>query len=377
MTAEARADGPPNRGGPGRAARRLILLGAGVTAGVAATALARRAALKRARAAPDPEAGEPLDEVPGPERRLSLPDGTELAVYAAGPPGAPTIVFLHGFTQDVTSWHYQWKHFSRRYRCLVYDQRGHGRSGPSPSGDYSLEALAQDLKRVLDRECADSPVALVGHSLGGMVLLAFAEQYPEEFGGRIRAVVLASTAAGQVLKELLGGLVARVGGMMIPLPRVLGRNVRMVGALRQRAFAGRGDLAWLVARTTNFGPDAPASLVDHVVGVAARTPGDIWADVVRSILEMDLAHTIGHVTVPALVIVGDGDRLTPQTSARIIEAGLPRGQIAVVERAGHLAMMERHDEWNRVVEAFLEEAWGDVGGAPANAARRRRRGKVS
>ena len=68
-------------------------------------------------------------------------DGTLIHVRAAGDPSRPALVFAHGFSVDMTTWHYQWKEFSKTYRCLLFDQRGHGRSAPASSGDYSLDGF--------------------------------------------------------------------------------------------------------------------------------------------------------------------------------------------------------------------------------------------
>ena len=132
-------------------ARALVVGGALLGSAAAAVAL-ERAAIRRARSRPDPERGTPLSERPGTERHVSAVDGTELAVNVIGPRGAPTIVFAHGFSLDMTAWHYQWAHFSKSFRCVLLDHRGHGRSARAASGDYSLDALGRDVKAVLDAE---------------------------------------------------------------------------------------------------------------------------------------------------------------------------------------------------------------------------------
>jgi pimeloyl-ACP methyl ester carboxylesterase len=70
---------------------------------------------------------------------------------------------------------------------------------------------------------------------------------------------------------------------------------------------------------------------------------------------MDLRHALAHIRVPALVIVGDVDRLTPPASARAIQEALPDARVVVFEGAGHQTMLERHDQFNRVVGEFLDQ----------------------
>jgi pimeloyl-ACP methyl ester carboxylesterase len=342
----------------GRSTWRRALVGGAALAGVVAAVAVERRAVRRARAHPDPARGEPLAERPGPERRIASFDGTELAVNVTGPPDAPILVFSHGFSIDMTAWHYQWKELSRDYRCVLYDQRGHGQSSLATGGDYSLDALAKDLMAVLDAEARVGPVVLIGHSMGGIAVLAFASRFPDEFGSRVEGVVLADTTASNVVEELVGqfGLLASAAGWRAV--QRLARNPRLVYRLRARALDRGADLAFLVARLTNFNPEAPASLVDYVVGVAARAPAEVWTHLMASLVDVDLRPALGNVTVPALVIVGDGDRLTPPGASRALQRALPDARLAVIPRAGHAAMLERHREFNSIVSAFLRETIG-------------------
>ncbi len=97
-------------------------------------------------------------------------DGTELHVRAAGPKDAPVLLFLHGFSLDMTTWHYQWRALSDRYRCVLMDHRAHGRSGPPAAGDYSLMAMGKDVRAVLETAAGDGPVVLVGEGWEGVAV---------------------------------------------------------------------------------------------------------------------------------------------------------------------------------------------------------------
>lgn len=336
------------------------LVGTGIALGAAAVGIAaERAMVRSARNRSDPDRDEPLAERPGIEHRVTSFDGTELAVNVVGPEEAPTLVMLHGFSLDMTVWHYQWKHFSRRYRCVMLDQRGHGRSAPGAGADYSLEALGHDLKAVVDAFAPSAPVVLMGHSMGGMSIISFADLYPSEFGERIAAVVLANTAAAEIVKEILGGLGARVGRFLIPSPRRLLNGSNLAFRLRDGALNRSPDLAFLAARITNFGPKAPPSAVDHVARIAGQASMEVWTDLVRSLAEMDLSDALENITVPALVLVGDVDRLTPPSSALAMRRRLPDARMVVLREAGHCAMLERHEQFDQVVEGFLDEVLSD------------------
>lgn len=370
----------PENGRSRRRARlvRKVLVGAGATAAAGALGFAgTRHFIRRARFESSPERREDLAERPGVERRIVSFDGTELAVNVVGADHGPRLVMLHGFSGDLTLWHYQWRHFSKDFRCILFDQRGHGRSGPAAQGDYSLEALGRDLKAVLDAEAGDAPVVLMGHSMGGMAVLSFAEMFPEEFGPRVRAVVLANTAASDLLKAMVAGLGAYAGRFLTAAASRVASKPDRVYRIRARALAGRGDLAFFATRLANFGPNAPPSVVEYVAEVGARAPVEVWSDLLASLVGMDLGEALECVRVPALIVVGDVDRLTPPSSAMAMKRRLPEARVVVFEGAGHCTMLERHEEFNRAVERFLHEILQPQGGpaaAPARGARRKPRG---
>ena len=337
--------------------RRGYAIGAvAALAGVAGAAAAARGSVRRHRSRADPEAGEPLGLLPpedlGPIRSF---DGTELAVRAAGPKDAPAIVFSHGITLDMTTWHYQWRAFSDRYRCILFEHRAHGRSGLPPLGDLSLPAAARDLNAVLDQTVHGEPVVLVGHSMGGMAIASFAEQFPQELEDRVRGVVFVDTAVSDLVREFLGAVGSRLERRLRPVTeRILFDPARAERFQRGLNRWGQ-DLAFLIARATNFGPDASAAQIEHVTRISAGARVEVWTTMLQGLLEMDLGDALESITCPAMVIVGDRDAVTPKTSARAIRDRLPNGRAYVITRAGHMAMMEQHRIFNDLLGRFLEE----------------------
>jgi pimeloyl-ACP methyl ester carboxylesterase len=348
----------------------MLWAGLGLGAALTAAVAAERVLVKRARSKPDPERGEDLTKRPGIERRVRSFDGTELAVNVIGPTvaesePAPTLVFAHAFTLDMTAWHYQWKELSRSYRCVLYDHRGHGRSGRAGHGGYSIQALGRDLAAVLDATAPTGPVVLIGHSMGGMAIVSLAEQYPEKFGSRVRAVVLANTAAGDVLKTIVGNLGVRASRALLPVARRVTADTRRGYRIRSSFFRGQADLAFLAARLTNFGSTASPSIIDHVVRLSGQVPLEVWTGLISGMFEMDLSEALANIRVPALILAGDVDRLTPPASALALKRRLPDARMILFRDAGHCAMLEHHEEFNRVVDEFVREALATPGQAAA------------
>ncbi len=331
--------------------RRAALVTAGITAGAVAGGFVGRAVLSR-HPTPDPDAFEDLAALPpddlGPIRSL---DGTELSVRAAGDPSDPVIVFAHGFSLDMTSWHFQWTALSDRYRCVLLDFRSHGRSARAAGGNVSARALAGDLTAVLDAVATDGRAMLVAHSMGGMAALAAAETRPDLFAERLGGVVFSGTAPSDLLRGAMGSITQ----MLRPRLGSLREAARRVNRLRRYVVAGPADISHLVTRMTQFGPHASARVVDYVVGLAARAPTEVWTDGLAGLMDVDLRDALPHVRAPALVLAGELDRVTPTASAISFAAALPEGRLEVIPQAGHIPMLERHDEFNLRVRAFAEE----------------------
>jgi pimeloyl-ACP methyl ester carboxylesterase len=108
----------------------------------------------------------------------------------------------------------------------------------------------------------------------------------------------------------------------------------------------------VVARVTQFGPDAPRNDLDHDENHAGRASSQVWTDGLAGLMEMDLRHALPRVTVPALVVVGEHDRVTPPAAAVELAGALPYGELTILPGAGHIAMLERPDELNRALERF-------------------------
>jgi pimeloyl-ACP methyl ester carboxylesterase len=329
-----------------------VAIAAGVATGAVVGGVVGRAVLRRKH--PDPEAGEPLSILPpedlGPVVSF---DGTELAVRAAGDPTRPTIVFVHGFSLDLTTWHYQWTSLASGFRCVLFDLRSHGRSQLAVSGDVSLSAMAHDIAAVLQAVVPDRAI-LVGHSMGGMSILALAEAHPALFGSRIAGVVFAGSAAADLLRGSMGS----VTQLLRPRVGSLRQAASRVNRLRHYVIASPADVGHVVARITQFGPHASPHLVDYVVGLAGRAPQEVWTDGLTNLMDMDLRHTLHHVQVPALVLVGDHDRVTPPASAAALAGDLPDGHLEIVEGAGHVLMLEQHEAFNRELSAFAARVLG-------------------
>ena len=213
---------------------------------------------------------------------------------------------------------------------------------------------------------------LIGHSLGGMAILSLAEHHPEEFGpgGRVVGVVLASTASGDLVKEAFGDLAVRASGGLRRALASLSRRPAVAERMRWAARGPAADLTFMATLLTNFAPGASPSVVEHVARVSSNTAAEVWPPFLQGLLDLDLRRAERRVTVPALVVVGERDRLTPPGGARALTAALPHASLVMIEGAGHLAMLERHERFTEAVEGFLAGTVAEETRARRSAARR-------
>jgi pimeloyl-ACP methyl ester carboxylesterase len=336
---------------PGDVGRRAGLLGAAVgvlAAGAAAGLAVERYAVGRARLRPDPEARESFGRLPV-DRATTVhaDDGVPLHVEEVGARDAPlTVVFAHGWSLSSASWHYQRRDLAAPPqpigRCVFYDQRSHGRSGRSSRENATLEQLGSDLRAVIDAVAPRGPVMLVGHSMGGMTIMALADAHPELFGDRIVAVALVSTAAGKLAEFTLGMPAAVADRVRRVAPRAFD-HVRRYAEVVERGRALGSDLAWLLTRWYAFGTsEVSPSVVDFMDRMVAATPVDVVLDFYDALMRHDKLAALPVLDrVETLVLCGDADKLTPPSFSRVIADALPHAELVLLPGAGHMVMLER------------------------------------
>ena len=238
-------------------------------------------------------------------------DGTPLHVEVHGPDSAPAVVLAHGWTCSTAFWAAQIRDLAADHRVIAYDQRGHGRTPPSPV--CSTDALADDLEAVLAATLAPGERAVIaGHSMGGMTVLAAAGR--DRFREHAAAVLLCSTGASRLVAE----------STVVPL-----RPGRLRTWLTRHILGSRAPLgpvtpvAKRILKYATMGAGSAPHLVDscaRIVHACPRRVRHAWSHVLSM---LDLEHGVGELRVPTAVIVGSGDRLTPPVHARRIAAALP------------------------------------------------------
>jgi pimeloyl-ACP methyl ester carboxylesterase len=358
---------------------RQVIGIAGAVVGVATAGLTVAGVIQsRRRAAErvDPYADEPLGLLPPDHTRtVAAEDGVPLSVETVDPGdgGKPdvTVIEVHGLALSRRCFHFQRRDLATltepRVRQVLYDQRGHGRSGRPSEDSCTIEQLGRDLDVVIRSVAPDGPLALVGHSMGGMSIMALAEQQPELFAERVCGVALIATSAGEVGRK---GLPRPILSRHNPLTRTVGEMAAWQPELVDWIRTAGGGLTRQGVRRLAFGDRAvSAGLVDFMVEMLAVTPVPVLTDFVPTLGTHDrYAALAGLRHCETLVVHGDRDRITPYPHGARIAAGLPDAALLRVFGAGHMVMLEES-------ELVTEELVGLLRRSTANlrASRRRRR----
>jgi pimeloyl-ACP methyl ester carboxylesterase len=360
MTTARRRLGPilthPPRPGRRATAASAAAAAAGLAAAGAGLVARRRSAATRPL---PPGAVDLLGDLPGERTSVRADDGCPLDVVRTGD-GPVTVIFVHGYCVDRRCWHYQWRSLGQwrdgSARLVAYDQRSHGRSGRSRADRCTIDQLGQDLRAVMDTMAPSGPVVVVGHSMGGMTIMALADAFPEIFGDRIVGVALVSTSAGKLSEATYGlpaGLSA-IGYRLAPwvLPR-LTRRAHLVDAGR-KANAAVG--VWLTKRYS-FASEVPPERMALMATLIESTPFAVMAEFFPAFANHNKLKALGVLKkVPTLVLVGDHDLQTPPDHSRSMAAELATADLVVVPRAGHMVMLEHPDTVNAALAGLLERA---------------------
>jgi pimeloyl-ACP methyl ester carboxylesterase len=264
-------------------------------------------------------------------RRDLVIDGLRLHVAEAG--SGPPLLLVHGLTASHAVWQPTIEAFADRWRVIAPDLPGHGESA-KPDAPYTIDFFAGML-RSLARALEVREAVVCGSSLGGRVALELALYYP----AFTRALVLAAPAVGySIAMRPVGQALQALTG-----PRILRASLER---FFQQNFHDRSRLGH-VARSRILEDRLAAADFPEFTRAVARS----LAGVLRS-----ERQPIERVTQPMLVVWGRQDRLVPLRRSAEILRRIPHARLQVLERCGHLPMLEQPGAFNTVVGEFLRAA---------------------
>lgn len=237
------------------------------------------------------------------------------------------LVFVNSLGSDLRIWDGVIPYFAEDFPIVRYDKRGHGLSD-CPPGPYTLRDHTTDLAGLLTLLEVSSAI-LVGVSVGGMIALDFAHQYPE----RVHALVLCDTGAkistADAWTERI--TIVRREGLIPIAPLIVGR--------------------WF---SHAFSTMAPATYRGYY-NMLTRTPAEGYAATCEALRDADLREVVQSITAPALVLCGNEDIATPPSLGQELAATMPNARFQLIYQAGHLPSIEQPRAVAAAMKQFFKE----------------------
>jgi non-heme chloroperoxidase len=335
---------------------KVALATVGVGAGAALALLtAPKVAAARIRRRADDE-DHVLEPVVHERIEVATTGGGTISVVRVGE--GPPIVLSHGVTLSVRTWVKQLAALpAAGFEAVAYDHRGHGASPAAGSG-HAVEHLGDDLRAVLETLDLHDAV-LVGHSMGGIAVQSLALDHPSVVAERVRGIVLLSTLP----RVAFGSRATRIKQR---IERITDRVPDTTWLWQRRDFG-------LVLARLGFGSDPKPSHVELVRQMMLECPARTRLEAPRALIGIDFVDRLPDVLVPTLVICGTRDLITPDLHSRLLARRIPGARLELVEGGGHMLMLERADEIERLIIDFahglpLRAGGGRVEGATRSTA---------
>ncbi|HET6423992.1 MAG TPA: alpha/beta fold hydrolase [Planctomycetaceae bacterium] len=243
----------------------------------------------------------------------------------------PVVLLIHGFPFDHSMWDAQRRALRDRYRVIIPDLRGFGRSG-SATDPVSIPQWADELAMLLDAAGVNTPVTVCGLSMGGCIALSFAQKYA-----------------------------TRMSGLMLCDMRSVGESPEGKATrlkMAERVLAEGATVAAEAMLPRLFGPktneDHP-EIVDHVRNLILTTsPRSIAAGQHALANRPDFTSFLPTISMPTLVIVGEHDAISSASEMKATAEAIPGAEFVSIANAGHLAPMENAVAVNAALETFLK-----------------------
>jgi len=253
-----------------------------------------------------------------------------LHVHDAGS-GTP-ILFVHGFPLSHVMWHEQLSALSSEFRVIAPDLRGFGDSDVT-AGVVPMDTFADDLAAVLDQLqiSGTQKIVLCGLSMGGYIAWQFVKKYPDRLQGLVLCDTraLPDSSAGISSRRKLAATVLQHGTEPVAAMMLPNLFSSVSNEQRQRAVELTRDC---LLNTS------PQGIAAASLGMAARP---------------DSTHDLPSIDIPALLIVGEQDHISPVEEMQTIASSMPNAQLVVIPDAGHLSPLENPQPVNQAIRNFV------------------------
>lgn len=237
----------------------------------------------------------------------------------------PVLVFANSLGTDLVMWEQQVEAFSKDFRVLRFDTRGHGASG-APQGPYTIELLGRDVLALTER-LGFNKFSFCGISLGGMV----GQWLAIHAGNKLDKLILVATTSSFLSSDFPA----------------------RIKAVREHGLGGIVDN--IVARwfTQPFQEQAPHQ-IDRVLDMTISASEEGYIACCEALITGDFVNSLNRIKTPTLCIAGAEDVVTNVETLTALAEGISGARLAVIANGAHLMNVEQPEEFNRLLRSFLD-----------------------
>lgn len=288
-------------------------------------------------------------------QRIQRPDGSVLQVEFYGPEDGQAIILSHGWGPNSTVWYYAKQQLSDRFRVIVWDLPGLGKSSQPKNNDYSLEKYARDLKAVVD--LVGKPVILLGHSMGGMIALTFCRLFPEQLGNRVVSLILVDTTYTNPVKTAILSKVLRAvqKPLLEPLLYLTIGLSPFFWLMTWLSYLN--GLLHISVELSGFKGTQTRGQLDFSALLSALGSPGVLARGTLAMFKYEETATLSTIHVPVLLIVGASDIATKPSASIRMKAELPQSKLVTLSPGGHMGLIEQNQQFAEVVSAFSSDCF--------------------
>ncbi len=250
------------------------------------------------------------------------------------------LIFIHGGLVTSTMWQSQVDYFSKFYKVITYDIRGHGKTGISSIRKYSIELFADDLKELLEKLNITKPI-ICGLSLGGMIAQAYATKYPQD----LKTLILSDTAISTSLTcwDKLMVYILFPKWIMIP-------TLRMMGVRNFIKFS-----FWIAKKTRGKEWIGSNEIEEYEKNEMLKIDKKEYLKIFSAIYDFKL-QDLSKINLPTLVLNGENESKSVHYHAEVMKNIIPNCKSEIIPNAGHTSNLENPEGFNKALEKFLNMA---------------------
>lgn len=284
-------------------------------------------------------------------RLLERPDGTVLHLEMSGPSDGSPVILVHGWGVDNRAFYYTKRSLLVEHRVVAWDLRGLGTSSPAGQNDYSLDAMADDLAAVV--HLAGAPAVILGHSIGGMIVLRFARRHADQLASDVRSLVLVGTTYTDPTRTMLAASVmhALERPLFTPLMYLTIAFSPVVWAMNWLAYLNGSQI--MATAFSGFSGAQTRKQLDFASLFFVKARPSVLARGMLAMFTFDETSSIGNITVPVLIVSADHDPVVQPRAGDHMASVIPNVTLKGLTLSKHMALMERYGEFNDILANFI------------------------